>query len=82
MSGTAVTAIVGAACAYYLSREGLRVELVDSGFAGRGTTAAGMGHLAVMDDSEAEFDLCRIACNEWAELSTGMPPESRAMPRP
>ena len=65
--------IVGAACAYYLSREGLRVELVDSGFAGRGTTAAGMGHLAVMDDSEAEFELCRIACQEWAELALGMP---------
>ena len=65
--------VVGAACAYYLSREGMKVELVDSGFAGSGTTAAGMGHLAVMDDSDAEFELCRIACNEWAELSRDMP---------
>lgn len=65
--------IVGAACAYYLSLEGLSVELLESGFVGRGTTAAGMGHLAVMDDSDAEFDLCRVSCRLWQELSAGMP---------
>jgi len=65
--------IVGAACAFYLSREGLRVEVIDAGFAGSGTTSAGMGHLAVMDDSDAEFELCRIACDEWRELALEMP---------
>ena len=65
--------IVGAACAYYISLEGLRVLLLDSGFAGGGTTSAGMGHLAVMDDSAAEFDLCRSSCDLWAELSPQMP---------
>jgi glycine/D-amino acid oxidase-like deaminating enzyme len=65
--------IVGAACAYYLSREKLAVEILDSGFVGRGTTAAGMGHLAVMDDSDAEFDLCRVSCRLWEELSAQMP---------
>ena len=49
--------IVGAACAYYLTRQGLRVTVLESAFAGGGTTAAGMGHIVVMDDSEAQFAL-------------------------
>jgi glycine/D-amino acid oxidase-like deaminating enzyme len=49
--------IVGAACAYYLSRLGRRVTVVDGAFAGGGTTAAGMGHIVVMDDSDAQFAL-------------------------
>lgn len=65
--------IVGAACAYYLSLEGVRVLVLDEGFAGRGTTAAGMGHLAVMDDSEAEFALCHLSQRLWAELSPALP---------
>jgi glycine/D-amino acid oxidase-like deaminating enzyme len=65
--------IVGAACAYYLTLEGLSVLLLDAGFAGGGTTSAGMGHLAVMDDSEAEFDLCRVSSELWAELAPDMP---------
>ena len=65
--------IVGAACAYYLSLEGIRCLVLDRGFAGSGTTSAGMGHLAVMDDSEAEFELCRTSCALWAEHSPDMP---------
>ena len=49
--------IVGAACAYYLSRNGVRVTVLDSAFAGGGATAAGMGHIVVMDDSDAQFAL-------------------------
>jgi glycine/D-amino acid oxidase-like deaminating enzyme len=67
--------VVGAACAYYLSLDGVRCLVLDAGFAGSGTTAAGMGHLAVMDDSEAEFDLCRTSCELWAELCERMPPD-------
>ena len=65
--------IVGAACAYYLSLEGIRCLVLDSGFAGSGTTSAGMGHLAVMDDSEAEFELCRTSCALWTGLCEQMP---------
>ena len=65
--------IVGAACAYYLSLEGVRCLVLDAGFAGSGTTSAGMGHLAVMDDSEAEFELCATSCDLWAELAERMP---------
>lgn len=49
--------VVGAACAYYLSLEGLHVHVLEANFVGGGTTAAGMGHIVVMDDSEAQFAL-------------------------
>lgn len=65
--------IVGAACAYYLSLEGIPSLVLDSGFAGSGTTSAGMGHLAMLDDSEAEFELCRASSALWADLSPALP---------
>lgn len=49
--------IVGAACARELARAGLAVTLIDGGFIGGGATAAGMGHIVVMDDSPAQFQL-------------------------
>lgn len=61
--------VVGAACAYYLVQEGLEVCLMDSSFAGGGTTAAGMGHIAVMDESEAQFALTAYSRQLWAELA-------------
>mgnify|MGYP001820419975 CR=1 FL=1 len=61
--------IVGAACAFYLAREGLRVRVLDSGFVGGGTTAAGMGHVAVMDESEPQFALTELSRRLWAELA-------------
>lgn len=61
--------IVGAACAYYLGQEGVRVCIVDQGFAGGGTTAAGMGHIAAMDESEAQFALTAYSRDLWAELA-------------
>ena len=42
--------IVGAACAYYLAHEGEAVTVLDAEFAGAGATAAGMGHIVVLDD--------------------------------
>jgi D-hydroxyproline dehydrogenase subunit beta len=47
--------IVGAACADRLSREKLRVAIVERDLVGGGETAAGMGHIVVMDDSEEQF---------------------------
>ena len=63
--------IVGSACAYYLSRQGLQVTVVDEAFAGGGTTAAGMGHIVVMDDSDAQFALTSYS----ARLLDGLTPE-------
>ncbi len=49
--------IVGVACADALAQDGARVTVLESEFVGAGATAAGMGHIVVMDDSEAQFAL-------------------------
>jgi len=61
--------IVGAACAHALAAEGLAVTVVESRGIGAGTTAAGMGHLVVMDDSDAQFALTRLSVDLWRELA-------------
>jgi len=40
-----------------------------------GTTAAGMGHIVVMDDSEAQFALTRYSQQLWQELRSALPPD-------
>jgi glycine/D-amino acid oxidase-like deaminating enzyme len=49
--------VVGAAVARALAREGMRVDVLESAFAGSGATAAGMGHVVVMDDTQAQLAL-------------------------
>lgn len=65
--------IVGAACADAITREGLSVEVLDASFAGGGTTACAMGHLVVMDDSEAQFRLTARSLELWEELAAELP---------
>jgi glycine/D-amino acid oxidase-like deaminating enzyme len=67
--------IVGAACAAECAREGLSVAIVEAGLIGGGATAAGMGHLVVMDDSEAQFALTRYSQQLWDEISDELPRE-------
>ena len=67
--------IVGAACAAECAREGLSVAIVEAGIIGGGATAAGMGHLVVMDDSEAQFALTRYSQLLWDEMSDDLPRE-------
>jgi len=67
--------IVGAACAAECSAEGLRVAIVEAKMIGGGATAAGMGHLTVMDDSEAQFALTRYSQKLWDGLRDELPPE-------
>ena len=61
--------IVGAACADELSRRGVSVTVIDASFCGGGATAAGMGHLVVMDDSPAQFALTKLSTELWRELA-------------
>ncbi|HUM05243.1 MAG TPA: FAD-dependent oxidoreductase [Terriglobales bacterium] len=68
--------IVGAACAAELAREGMRVAVVDRDIIGGGATAAGMGHIVVMDDSEAQFALTRYSRRLWRDLHSGLPPQA------
>ncbi|HEU0120475.1 MAG TPA: FAD-dependent oxidoreductase [Bryobacteraceae bacterium] len=65
--------IVGAACAYELAREGARVEVIDSQPPGGGATAAGMGHLVVLDDNPAELALSQLSVALWRELADQLP---------
>ena len=60
--------IVGAACADECARHGMRVALIDRDGVGGGATAAGMGHLVVMDDSDAQFALTRYSQLLWQQL--------------
>lgn len=65
--------IVGAACAASLSSAGLSVSLIESVGVASGTTAAGMGHIVVMDDSEAQFALSRYSQQLWDALVPELP---------
>ncbi|WP_186083462.1 NAD(P)/FAD-dependent oxidoreductase [Burkholderia gladioli] len=64
--------IVGAACAAALAARGLAVEVLDAGGIGGGTTAAGMGHLVVMNDTPAELALTRDSLARWRALAPSL----------
>ncbi|HEV2222577.1 MAG TPA: FAD-dependent oxidoreductase [Candidatus Acidoferrales bacterium] len=65
--------IVGAACAWACANEGLRVAVIEADIIGGGATGAGMGHLVVMDDSEAQFALTRYSRSLWQQLARELP---------
>jgi glycine/D-amino acid oxidase-like deaminating enzyme len=60
--------IVGAACALALREEGLCVGLLDAATPGSGVTAAGMGHLVALDESDDELDLCLLSLRLWRDF--------------
>jgi len=60
--------IVGAACAEALARDGWGVTILEEAFAACGTTAAGMGHIVVMDDSPEQLALTAYSDRLWREL--------------
>jgi glycine/D-amino acid oxidase-like deaminating enzyme len=61
--------IVGAACAHSLANDGFRVTVIDRGPVAGGATAAGMGHLLVMDDPPAELALTLLSMRLWEEFA-------------
>jgi len=65
--------IVGAACARECASRGLSTLIVDTGIVGGGATAAGMGHIVVMDDSPAQLALTRYSQKLWVELAPELP---------
>ena len=65
--------IVGAACADVFAERGFRVVIVDRDVVGSGATAAGMGHIVVMDDSDAQFALTHYSQGLWQELRPQLP---------
>ncbi|MGW7189135.1 NAD(P)/FAD-dependent oxidoreductase [Streptomyces sp. NPDC054838] len=68
--------VVGAACAYYATRAGLRVAVVDRGGVAGGTTGAGEGNLLVSDkEAGPELDLALLSAGLWRELAVLLPAE-------
>lgn len=65
--------IVGAACARECAARGLRTAIVEPAEIGGGATAAGMGHIVVMDDSPAQLALTSYSQRLWRELSISLP---------
>lgn len=59
--------IIGAACAHEFAQRGMDVLLLDDQRAG--ATAAGMGHLVVMDDNPAELALSSYSLSLWRQLA-------------
>ena len=72
--------IVGAACAMECAAAGLRVVVVEPGPIGGGATAAGMGHIVVMDDSPAQIALTHYSRCLWMEMMAGLPPTVEYVP--
>ncbi|UBV44631.1 FAD-dependent oxidoreductase (plasmid) [Deinococcus taeanensis] len=65
--------LVGAACAAALARQGWRVTVIEAETVGGGATAAGMGHLVVMDDSPAQLALTSLSLELWEALAPHLP---------
>lgn len=63
--------IVGAACAHELAKRGQRVLVLDAGL--RAATAAGMGHLIVLDDNPAELAISQYSVQRWRDWARDMP---------
>ncbi|HVC47084.1 MAG TPA: FAD-dependent oxidoreductase [Terracidiphilus sp.] len=68
--------IVGAACARECAMHGLKTAVIDAAGVGGGATAAGMGHIVVMDDSPAQMDLTRWSVELWRQLASELPPQA------
>ena len=59
---------VGAACAYFAAREGLRVVVVDRGPVAGGTSSAGEGNLLLSDKQPGpELELALLSRRVWTE---------------
>lgn len=65
--------IVGAATAAACAKAGMKVALVERDVIGGGATAAGMGHIVVMDDSESQFELTRYSQLLWSQIAPSLP---------
>jgi glycine/D-amino acid oxidase-like deaminating enzyme len=65
--------IIGSAAARECARAGLSVAIVEGKVPGGGVTAAGMGHVVVMDDSPAQLALTQFSRSLWAAEHDSLP---------
>lgn len=68
--------IVGAACAYEFAKENFSVAIIESNVIGGGATAECMGHIVVMDDSEAQFALTNYSQKLWRKFADELPKDN------
>jgi glycine/D-amino acid oxidase-like deaminating enzyme len=68
--------LVGIACALASARAGMRVALVERDTWAGGATGAAMGHIVLMNDSEAHFQLTRRGQQLWHELAPSLPADA------
>jgi D-hydroxyproline dehydrogenase subunit beta len=73
--------IVGCASAREFASAGLRVAIIERDLPNGATTAAGMGHVVVMDDSAAQLALTRYSRSVWRELGPELPAAAEYEPR-
>ena len=74
--------IVGAACAYYLARSGLRVAVAERGTVAAGTTGAGEGNILISDKEPGpELELARLSQRLWRELGDELGPGAELDPK-
>ena len=68
--------IVGCACAYYLSRAGLQVRLLERGPLGSGASRAGMSHVVTWEEPAAHLELARASQRLYETLQAEIDAES------
>lgn len=68
--------IIGTACAAEAAEAGFSVAVIESDVIGSGATAAGMGHLVLMDDTDTLFDFTRYSLKLWKQLAGQLPPNT------
>jgi glycine/D-amino acid oxidase-like deaminating enzyme len=74
--------IVGAACAYYLARAGLRVAVAERGTVASGTTGAGEGNILISDKEPGpELELAKLSLRLWRELGEELGPSAELDPK-
>jgi glycine/D-amino acid oxidase-like deaminating enzyme len=59
----------------------MKVAVVEEQVIGGGATAAAMGHVVVMSDSEAQFALTRYSQQLWNQLAKQLPPDCEYVER-
>lgn len=68
--------IVGAAIADAVARDGRSVLVLERAVIGGGATAAGMGHIVVMDDSPPQLALTAYSRRLWQQLLPELTPDA------
>ncbi len=65
--------IIGCSCAYYLSREGLKVHLLEKAALGSGTSKAGQCHICLWEQPEITLRLARASKQLYETLNQEVP---------